>query len=49
MVEKPLLPLYILACAAEREIKGEEQREIRSLDMRTENKLPIVFNAQMTA
>lgn len=29
-------------------IKGEEQGEIRYLDMRTENKLRIVFNTQMT-
>ena len=45
---KPVFPLYILARVAEGQMKGEEQREIRYLGMRTENKLLIVFNTQMT-
>jgi len=37
-----------LACVAERDFKGQEQREIGYLDMRMENKPLIAFNTQMT-
>ena len=47
-VEITLFPLCILACVAERDFKGQEQREIGYLDMRMENKPLIAFNTQMT-